>query len=164
MKRRLRQFFLPRIDRRYLLRLVTVAAVTCAILMFVLTPIRIRGCSMDPTYRNGQVNFCFRLRYLLTRPQRGDLVLISFVRGRAMFLKRVVAVAGDTVRFRDGRLFLNGEETDEPYVVDSYDWTLPARKIEAGHIYVVGDNRNMPIGNHSFGSASVKRVKGAPLW
>jgi len=164
MSGRLRQFFLPKIDRRYLLRLVTVAAVTCAILMFVLTPIRIKGCSMAPTYRDGQLNICFRLRYLFSDPRPGDLVLVSFVRGRAMYLKRVVAVGGDTVAFQNGTLLINGQETDEPYVADLCDWNLPSRRIEPGHIYVVGDNRSMPIGSQSFGSANIKRVKGAPLW
>jgi hypothetical protein len=38
------------------------------------------------------------------------------------------------------------------------------RQVEKGHVYVIGDNRNMPIEHHYFGQASIKRIMGAPLW
>ncbi len=164
MNNRLREFLLPRIDRRYLLRVAVVALVAYVVFGHVLMPARIKGSSMEPAYRNGRVNLCFRLRYLFSEPRHGDLVMVKFRRGRFMYLKRVVAVAGDTVEFRGGVLLVNGREVDEPYVVNPCDWDQPPRKVETGNIYVVGDNRDMPIEDHSFGSADLKRVKGAPLW
>lgn len=164
MNKRLREFLLPRIDRRYLLRLAGVALVTYVVFGHILVPVRVKGGSMEPTYRNGRINFCFRWRYLFSKPRRGDLVMVNFVRGRVMFLKRVVAVAGDTVEFREGVLLVNGRERDEPFVVKPCDWNLRTRKVEGDNIYVVGDNRSMPMEDHVFGNAEVKRVKGAPLW
>jgi signal peptidase I len=164
MNRHLRRFLLPRIDRRYLLRVAGVAVAAYVVFAHVAVPARIKGGSMDPTYRNGRVNFCFRLRYLFAAPRRGDLVMVKFLRGKAMYLKRVVAVAGDTIAFRKGVLLINGQEVDEPYVVNPCDWNLHPRKVASGRVYVVGDNRSMPIEDHSFGSANLKRVKGAPLW
>jgi signal peptidase I len=81
-----------------------------------------------------------------------------------MLLKRVVALEGEQVEFREGVLFVDSEEVPERYVVYPCNWNLPARKVEKGCVYVVGDNRNMPIEQHVLGQVEVKRVVGKPLW
>ena len=81
-----------------------------------------------------------------------------------MLLKRVVGLEGDTVEFRSGELFINQEKLSEPYVTYSCNWTLPPRKVKKGYLYVVGDNRNVPIHTHDFGQTPIKRILGAPLW
>ncbi len=81
-----------------------------------------------------------------------------------MLLKRVVALEGEEVEFREGILYVNSEEISEPYIQYPCDWILPPRQVEKGCVYVVGDNRDMPMENHLFGQAEVKRVVGKPLW
>ncbi len=81
-----------------------------------------------------------------------------------MLLKRVVALEGERVEFRDGRLFVNGSEMDEPYVNYPSDWNLPPRVVGRNSVYVVGDNRNVPMEGHLFGQTSIHRIIGGPLW
>ena len=81
-----------------------------------------------------------------------------------MLLKRVVAQESERVEFRDGKLFVNEREIEEPYVHYPCDWNLPPRQVEKGFVYVVGDNRSMPIENHHFGQTSKSRIMGVPLW
>jgi signal peptidase I len=81
-----------------------------------------------------------------------------------MMLKRVVAVAGDKVAFRRGVLHVNGKAVHEPYVIYPCDWNLPTRMVRPGHVYMVGDNRDVPMSEHSFGQATTDRIMGAPLW
>ena len=119
---------------------------------------------MEPTYRNGEVNFCWRLRYLFSKPKRGNVVLIRFTGQRVTLLKRVVALEGEEVEFRDGRLFINGKELNEPYIHYPYHWTLSPRRVEPNSVYVVGDNRSVLMQNHFFGQASLPRILGGPLW
>ncbi len=119
---------------------------------------------MEPTYHNGGINFCWRLRYLFSGPNRHDVVVVRFAGSKVMLLKRVVALEGERVEFRDGKLLVNGKAIDEPYVRYPCNWNLSPRQVEKGHVYVIGDNRSTPIENHYFGQASVKRVVGAPLW
>ena len=92
------------------------------------------------------------------------MVAVRFAGTRVMLLKRVVALGGEQVEFKDGKLFINGKEIGESYVRHPCNWNLPPRLVEKGSVYVVGDNRNMPIEHHYFGQASVKRIIGAPLW
>jgi len=81
-----------------------------------------------------------------------------------MLLKRVVALEGEQVEFIEGRLFVNGKEVAESYVRYPCHWNLPPRLVEKGSVYVVGDNRDMPIEHHYFGQTSAKRIEGTPLW
>jgi signal peptidase I len=92
------------------------------------------------------------------------VVAVRFAGNRVMLLKRVVALEGEEVEFRDGKLFINGDELHEPYVRHPCHWNLPPRRVEKGSVYVIGDNRSMPIENHYFGQTSVKRIIGVPLW
>ena len=118
---------------------------------------------MEPTYRDGGINFCWKLHYLFSKPKRHDVVAVRFAGNKVMLLKRVVALEGEQIEFRDGRLFVDGEELREPYVCYPCNWNLPPRQVEKDCVYVVGDNRNMPIQNHYFGQTSVDRIIGVPL-
>jgi len=160
----IRQFFFPSLTPAFLIRAGCVALVAYLIFGHLLTPIRITGHSMEPTYRNGEVNFCWRLRYLFSKPKRGNVVLIRFTGQRVTLLKRVVALEGEEVEFRDGRLFINGKELNEPYIHTPYHWTLSPRRVEPNSVYVVGDNRSVLMQNHFFGQASLPRILGGPLW
>jgi len=119
---------------------------------------------MAPTYMDGGFNFCFKLRYIFSRPERGDIVAIRLAGERVMLLKRVVAVEGDVVEFRNGDLFVNEDQIDEVYTRYPSDWNLAPRTVNKGHVYVVGDNRSVSIVIHRFGQTPVDRVVGVPLW
>jgi len=161
---RIRRFFFPSLTPRFLIRVCFVAVFAYLFFGHVLLPIRIQGTSMEPTYRNGGINFCWKLRYLFSKPERHDVVAVRFAGNRVMLLKRVVALEGEQIEFRDGKLFVDGEEIPEPYVVYPCTWNLPPRRVEKGSVYVVGDIRNMPLEHHYFGQTTLKRVIGVPLW
>jgi signal peptidase I len=163
-KNRLRQFFFPSITPKFLLRVVGVALSAYLAFTYVLIPIHIQGSSMEPTYHNGSINFCWTLGALFSKPQRHDVVAVRLAGQRVMLLKRVVALEGERIEFRHGKLLVDGNKIDEPYVRYPCDWNLPSRQVEPGSVYVVGDNRSMPIGDHYFGQASIKRIVGVPLW
>jgi len=119
---------------------------------------------MEPTYHNGGVNFCWRVRYLFFEPKRYDVITVRFAGSKVMLLKRVVALEDEQVEFRNGKLFIDGKEMEEPYVRLPCHWNLPPRRVEKDCVYVIGDNRSMPIENHHFGQASKNRIVGVPLW
>lgn len=158
------RLFAPRLDRWFLPRMILVALAAYLFFGHVCLPAVAHGHSMEPTYRNGQVLFCWRPRAWLGRIGRGDVVMVRFSGHRVMLLKRVVALAGETVAFAEGRLWVDGIPVDEPYVVLGSDWEMTPRQVPEGHVYVVGDNRAMPIDDHQFGSVAVERLVGVPLW
>jgi signal peptidase I len=163
-KNKIRQFFFPSLTPKFLIRASLVALLAYLFFGYLCVPFTIQGISMEPTYHNGGVNFCWRLRYLFSEPKRFDVVAIRFSGSRVMLLKRVVARAGEQVEFRDGKLFVDGEAIKEPYVRYPCNWNLSPRRVEKECVYVVGDNRSIPIENQYFGQASKSRILGIPLW
>lgn len=157
------EFFLPRLTRGFFLRMFSVAGGAVLIFGFILIPCVINGESMVPTFPSQGFTLNWRGKYLFRKPQRGDVVIIRYA-DKIYYLKRVVGLPGDTVEFRNGDLYVNGQRVHEPYVKYISDWNLPPRKVEPGHYYVVGDNRSQPIQDHKFGQVMERKIDGAPLW
>ncbi len=160
----LSRFLFPTPNRWFLLRLSLVAALTTLFFGTLCVPARIQGRSMEPTYRDGAFAFCWRPRFWVHPPTPGRVVMVRIAGRRLMYLKRVVAGGGDTVEFRQGQLWVNGVARQEPYVQGPCDWALSPRVVPAGHLYVIGDNRAMPIEEHTFGSVPLERIEGGPAW
>ncbi len=164
MNQRIRQFFFPSLTLGFFLRAAVIALLAYLLFRYICIPFRVEGASMEPTYTDGGFNFCWTPRYWSSPPKRHDVVAIRFAGNQIMLLKRVVALPGEEVEFREGKLWVNGMELPEPYVVLPCNWDLAPRRVEAGCIYVVGDNRSTPIGRHYFGQTSIQRILGTPLW
>lgn len=118
---------------------------------------------MEPTYHDGSFAFCWRLKYLFSSPEHFDVVTVRFSGRKVMLLKRVVAVEGETVEFRGGGLYVNGEFVEEPYVKNRAGWDLSPRNVAPGHVYVVGDNRGTKMDAHRFGEVKNIRIVGGVL-
>lgn len=164
LRKAIRQFFFPSLRPTFLIRAAGIALLAYLIFGHLLIPFRINGKSMEPAYRNGEINFCWRLRYLFSKPERGDVVVIRFAGQKVTLLKRVVALENEEIQFDNGKLLVNGRELKEPYVHTPYHWTLSARRVEPDSVYVVGDNRYGSMQNHIFGQVSIRRILGGPLW
>lgn len=160
-----RRFLAPPRTRGGALRLLAVAAIAVVVCKFLLIPFFIHGESMEPTYRDRSFGFCNTLAYRNRPPPRGEIVILAYAGRRKMLLKRVLAVEGETVRWKDGVCLIDGVPLDEPYVrTERAPWTLPPRVVGQGRIYVMGDNRSIPAEAHVGGAISLDRVVGRPLW
>ena len=148
-------------SKKRLIRICCISLGAYLFFSYVLLPLRIEGRSMEPTYPDGGFRFCWRLQYLFTEPKRGDVVAIRFAGRRVVLLKRVIALAGDTVEFRNGALLVNNQRVNEPYVRFNSNWNLPPRQVAPGRVYVVGDNRGVPMEQHYFGQVLVRRILGS---
>ncbi len=157
------RFFFPSLNKTFFLRLVLVG-LTCFLLFgYILIPLRIQGHSMEPTYQNGSFAFCWRPQYLFSQIERFDVVTVRFTGRSVMLLKRIIGLPGETVEFRQGNLYVNGKQIDEPYVHHHSDWNLAPRIIAPEHVYVVGDNRGTAMSRHRFGQVRIDRIVGGVL-
>ena len=161
----LHRFLFPRLNRRYLLRLCAVAAAAYLFFGYVCIPCVIEGGSMRPTYGSFGVTFCWCPSFWFGQAQVGDIVAAKYFGRKMLLLKRVVALEGDVVEFRHGQLYVNGELREGLWAtLGPCDWELPPRVVEPGNVYLVGDNRSMPMESHVFGQISAKRLMGKPIW
>lgn len=161
----LKSFFLPKLTKLYLLRVVLVALCAWLLFGYILRPAIIKGESMMPTYGSFSVNICWLPAYWFAEPAVGDIVTVRYVDNRTMLLKRIVALEDDTVEFREGKLMVNGTVCEQPWnSLTECNWNLPPRVVEKGCVYVVGDNRTMNIDDQIFGQVEKSRLAGKPLW
>jgi signal peptidase I len=158
------------IGRNPLFTLVRIAFLVLAVWLtykFVVVPIRVQGPSMLPTYADNGVNFVNRLAYRGKNPQRYDVVAIRHSGEHRLLMKRVIGLPGETIEFRSGQVFIDGERLSEPYMKTNFPsfWTIPPRQIQPNHYYVVGDNRTMAEDAHVKGEARRDKIIGkVMLW
>lgn len=130
----------------------------------------VRGSSMQPTLEEGEWLFINKtIRYAGT-PGRGDVVVIKESDGDSLhpyLVKRVVAVAGDEVYIRSGKLYVNEQEVQEDYTDSTIEdgWFEPYT-VAANHLFVMGDNRHRYASkdSRSFGAVSLAQVEGKAEW
>jgi len=147
-----------------LIRLGIIALTAWLLFGYVVRPMFISGSSMMPTYSDTGINFCWMPAFWFDTPHRGQVIIARYAGEDVLLLKRVIALAGEEIEFRNGQLFVNGKEVKEPYVAFPCNWNIPPRRVDDGYVYVIGDNRNMPQETHKFGQLAVDRIIGVPLW
>ena len=164
LQKRIHDFMFPKMNGKFWLRLAVVAVFCFLFFKFVCKPVFLNGGSMEPNYHNHTLNFCWIPTYLFRAPRKGDVVALRYEADRVMLLKRIIACENDTVEFRNGTLLVNGKAVNEPYVrYNQGGWNLPPRRVSPGYVYVVGDNRSMPIEQHKFGEIRKNRIEGTLL-
>lgn len=140
---------------------VIAGAVVIALLVrtFLFTTFWIPSGSMEPTLmgegRRDRV-VVNRLAYQWGEPGRGDIIVFEVPEGEPTIsvegqqvndlIKRVIGLPGETVTLRDGKVFIDGEELDEPYLPDGVrtDPADPSRDtfvVPDDCVFVMGDNR-----------------------
>jgi signal peptidase I len=161
----LRVVLIGRNPKFTIIRIVVLVAVVFTMRAYVLLPIQIKGPSMLPTYQENGINFVNRLAYLRSEPKRGDVVAIRYSGESRLLMKRIIGMPGETIEFRAGQVFINGEKLDEPYMARDFtgDWNLGPEKLPPDKYYVVGDNRSMPERQHVKGEAERRRIVGKVL-
>jgi signal peptidase I len=147
--------------KRTLVRASILLVVCLVVSNFVLQPVHVKGDSMLPTYKDHSIHLVYRLAYLFHEPRRGDVVAIRMLAGEhVMYLKRIIGLPGETVAFHQGRLYINGNPVDEPYLKLPSNWEHEPKPVGRDQYYVVGDNRDMPWEDHTQGRAARNLIVG----
>ena len=132
--------------------------------VFTLRPMMIEDETMVPTYPAKTFMVRFLPYFKLFKPHRKQTVIIAYPENNAFFIRRILAIPGETVEIRRGTLYINGKPLNEPYVGECR-WVLPRTKVPRGKVFVLGDNRSMPMQNHTkSGMIDQSRIAGVPLW
>ncbi len=146
-----------------LIRAGVLAMLSWGIFGYVLRPVRVAGISMEPTYRLQQVNFVNRWSFRFREPGRGDVVGVRMAGESVLYLKRIIGLPGERVRFVRGQVYINDEPLDEPYVKHRAPWNEAELELGPDEYFLVGDNRGMAARDHTHGAFSRGRLVGKVL-
>ncbi|HLU39059.1 MAG TPA: signal peptidase I, partial [Planctomycetota bacterium] len=129
--------------------------------LFVVQISTVRGHSMEPSLRDGDRLVVDRLAYAVSDVQRFDVVVLRYPRDpRTDFVKRVVALPGERVAIRDGRVWVDGVLLHENFahVADHAD--MRELIVPPGHYFVLGDNRPVSCDSREFGLVEAEMLRG----
>jgi len=143
--------------------LLSAAVYATLIVTFCVQVARVDGLSMAPTLEDQDRLIVNKLVYQFGDPQPGDIVMLYYpVDPDKMFVKRVIAQEGDTVRIVDGRVYVNDIPLKDDYVPSEFrshdDWG--PQVIPEGYYFVMGDHRNNSSDSRHWGMVPKKYIIG----
>src|SRR6266436_2366071 len=127
------------------------------IIVFLYQPVKVEGTSMAPLLSDQERIFINKFVYRFEPIERGDVVVFCYPLDRTKsFIKRVIALPGETVEIRSGTLYVNTHLVPEPYVPPQYEDVSDFRpvRVEMDHYFVMGDHRISSNDSRVFGSVA----------
>jgi signal peptidase I len=113
---------------------------------------------MEPNFVSNQKLIVNEILYDIRKPERGEVIVFHVPDEGRDFIKRVIAVAGDTVKVEGDKVLVNGEPVNETYIQEAIDKAhaedrlynntdfpnsfVPEGVVPEGHVFVMGDNRS----------------------
>lgn len=138
-------------------------AVLIAVLLnlFIIQPTKVRGQSMEPTLHSNEYLLVEKISFRLRAPRRGDVIVFKYPRNETEnFIKRVIAVPGETVEIVAGRVYIDGRPLGEPYLLQLPRESMPPTRIPEGKLFVLGDNRLNSTDSRAFGMVTMDEIVG----
>ncbi|MEO8264814.1 MAG: signal peptidase I [Ilumatobacteraceae bacterium] len=131
---------------------IAAVALAAAFLLraFVVQQFAVDGQSMLGTLHSGDRVIVNKLSYDMHDPRHGDIVVLKDAKATLEvrdLIKRVIALPGETIEYRECQLFIDGERMTEPYLdpvlvgADHCGQSQTPVEVEPGHVFVMGDNR-----------------------
>lgn len=138
---------------------IIIIIVVILIRTFLVTPVRVRGTSMVPTLKNGEIMILNKWDH---QYERFDIVVLKY--GNTKLIKRIIGVPGETVKYENKKLYINEKyikedfqhKKTEDFILEEIGYTT----IPKGFYFVMGDNRTNSTDSRSIGLVSEKDILG----
>ncbi len=126
-----------------------------------LQPVRVEGTAMKPAFNNGD-------KILIDKSwndlNRGDVISFLYPKDRTKwYIKRIIGLPGEIIEIREGKVYINGEVLDEPYIDESYNQAkanFSPRKVPEYQYFVMGDNRDNSSDSRYWGTVDKELIQG----
>ncbi|MFZ5376904.1 MAG: signal peptidase I [Patescibacteria group bacterium] len=166
--RKIGEFFLDIFET-----VVIALSIFLVVYLFFLQPHQVNGQSMVPNFQSGEYVLTDKISYKMGNPQRGEVVVFHAPEAARCpkgtgcdFIKRVIALPGETVEVKDNTIFVNGVALNESYIPD--DFEIPAGAFTKGvsvtmgpdEYFVCGDNRPYSSDSRAWGPINKSHIVG----
>lgn len=135
---------------------------------FLFEPYVVNGSSMMPTLENNEKLIVNKLVHYMDEPERGEIVVFQATE-QYKYIKRVIAVEGETVEVHDDHLYIDGERVSEPYLEqfkqrahtqgEALTDEFGPVEVPEDEIFVMGDNRDHSQDSRYTGLGTVPESK-----
>ena len=127
---------------------------------FFYTPVLVDGDSMYSTLHTNDIMILSKISKRLGGLKRFDIVVVE--ENNKYLIKRIIGLPGETLEYKDNKLYINGEYVEENFLKDDVitkDYKLEF-KIPEDFYFVMGDNRPVSFDSRRLGCFSTNRIKG----
>lgn len=140
--------------------------------IFIAEPRYIPSESMFPTLEIGDRLVVEKVAYNFHLPDRGDIVVfqppnklraLGYEKDQA-FIKRAIALSGDTIAVKDGVVYVNERPVSEEYIAAPPEYNLMPITVPEGQLFVMGDNRNNSNDSHIWGFLPQENIIGHAIF
>jgi signal peptidase I len=142
-------------------------ALAMLIIVFLYQPVRVEGTSMAPLLSDQERIFINKFVYHFEPINRGDVIVFWYPLDRTKsFIKRVVALPGETVEIRHGVLYVSGQRLDEPYVPPMFfdGSSYGPMRVAMDSYFVMGDHRDSSNDSRIFGPVPEQYIYGKAVF
>lgn len=147
---------------------VVVGAIFALIYLFIAQFHKVSGTSMISTMQSGDYLITEKVSYRFRNPKRGEIIVLKNPRDESQdFIKRIIAIPGDTLEIKDNTVYLNGQVLKENYLppgtlTDSRAFLLEGTIIKVGsdQYFVFGDNRTHSSDSREWGPVTKEEIVG----
>lgn len=143
--------------------LLFAVAISFLIITFLYQPVRVEGTSMMPGLQDQERLFINKFEYHFEPIHRDDVVVFHFpLDPEKSYIKRVIAIPGDTLRIDDGQVYVNGKALKESYVPMRFrdDRSYPETVLSRNEYFVMGDHRLISSDSRDFGPVNRNLIYG----
>ena len=165
------------VDKKQLIKTIISWVVTIVICLasaklfttFVVSSVEVDGTSMYSTLDDGDKALTDAMFFKMGKINRFDIVIIKMNSGPhkgEKLVKRVIALPGETIEYKDSTLYINGEVVEEDFLVDAAKeatGTIIKTTLGEDEYFVMGDNRGASSDSRRFGFVEKKEIKGRGL-
>ncbi|MEO8096174.1 MAG: signal peptidase I [Acidobacteriota bacterium] len=139
------------------------------VILFLYQPVRVEGTSMMPSLVDQERIFInkFSYRFGITDVRHGDTVVFWFPGDTSKsYIKRVIGVPGDRIEISRGRVFVNDQLLNEPYVPAEYGdrVSLDKMTVPQGEYFVLGDHRSSSNDSRTWGTVPRSYIYGKAVF
>lgn len=153
--------------------IVVAAVIFFFIYWFLFRPFQVNGESMMPTFKNGEYILTNIISLRFNAPHKGDVIVFKSPTDEDKdFIKRIIAVPGDTVMVQNGAVFVNGQKLDESsYLPPDFQTQQGAfltegvsKTVPEDTYFVMGDNRSNSSDSRTWGFLPKKEIIGRSIF
>lgn len=152
------------------IKTIVISIIIALVITTFIRPTLVKGHSMYPTLEPNNYLIINKIPYMLHEPERGDIIVfeshLKTIDGKEKdLIKRVIAVEGDEVVIKNGRVYVNGVELKEDYINGTYTPGEVRMIVPEGKVFVMGDNRENSLDSRDekVGLVDTDKIRGKVL-